>query len=105
MNIENNETYSKNKYYTWEHKEILDTIDVYHKYINWVRGEFDLNLIVESSALEIYFPNGKFNIQKTSTENSNCQMEIYIESKSRKSCEKIKYRLESIFNHLTSHHN
>lgn len=86
--------------YKWRNKEIINNIEVYDKFINWVVGEFDLYCMVESKILEVYFPNGMFSISSNYNEYNNYEMEIYIESKSKTACSTIKNKLVKIYSHL-----
>jgi hypothetical protein len=85
-------------YYKWSEKKGVRTVELYNKFINWVMGEFDLYLILESNILEVYFPNGKFSIKNYCT--NNYEMEIKITGKSTMACEKVKSQLNCIYNHL-----
>jgi len=71
---------------------------VYNKFINWVRGEFDLYLISESTKLDVYFPNGMFSIGKIPDKNIN--IEINIKSSSESTCNNMMNQLQSIYNHV-----
>ena len=53
----------------------------YHKFINWVSGEFDLYLQDESNGLHVFFPEGKFHIKNGNEKDNAVVAEIHIESK------------------------
>ncbi|MDO7172663.1 hypothetical protein [Mariniflexile sp. AS56] len=80
--------------------EAIKNNGVYNKMINWVIGEFDLYLKNESENLKVYFPNGWFSIRCIKSENNKDLLEINVEGKSRIACERIMFRLDSIYNHV-----
>lgn len=61
----------------------------YKKFTNWLIGEFDLYLTMESEHLQIYFPNGWFSLRSNDRDMDNMTFEITVKSKTRISCNKI----------------
>ncbi len=61
----------------------LDTFDFYDKFLNWIKGEFDLYLMNESlsESLLVYFPNGFFSIKNISKTEPFVIVEVKIVSK------------------------
>lgn len=53
----------------------------YHKFINWVSGEFDLYLQDESNGLHVFFPEGKFHIKSDTESDTTVVAEIHLKSK------------------------
>ncbi len=53
----------------------------YHKFINWVSGEFDLYLQDESNGLHVFFPEGKFHIKSDTENDTPVIAEIHLKSK------------------------
>ncbi|PKQ44184.1 hypothetical protein [Confluentibacter flavum] len=80
--------------------EIIKNHGVYDRMVNWVSGEFDLYLKDESDILKVYFPNGWFLIKSFNDENNKKVIEIKVEGKSRKGCQRMMNQLERIYNHV-----
>lgn len=61
----------------------LDNIYFYDKFLNWIKGEFDLYLMDESNpiSLLVYFPSGHFSIKNISKNKPFAMMEVKIKSK------------------------
>ena len=74
----------------------------YNKFINWVSGEFDLYLQDESNGLDVFFPNGKLNIQKAKNNDNSIVAEINFESKIREQGADIINQIMTIYNQLTN---
>ncbi|WP_406684657.1 hypothetical protein N1F78_02725 [Seonamhaeicola sp. MEBiC1930] len=55
-------------------------IFAYRKFLNWVSGEFDLNLQDKSDNLKIFFPNKRLSISKLERQNNCIISEIKIEA-------------------------
>lgn len=81
--------------------EKLPNLAIYSKFINWIVGEFDLNLMKEENGLKVYFPSGCFSIRNFSDEASIC-LEIKVEGKSRTACETIIKRIQVVYNRLSN---
>jgi len=77
--------------------EFVKCIEIYNKFINWVIGEFDLYLKIESKDLKVYFPSGWFQIGFFIDASDGIMIEIKIEGKSKVTCEILMNRLEGIF--------
>lgn len=80
--------------------ETINVKGIYERLINWVSGEFDLYLQNESDSLKVYFPNGSFSIRNVKGEKNQELIEIKVEGKSRKACQKMMDKLEDIYNHV-----
>lgn len=53
----------------------------YHKFLNWVSGEFVLFLQDESKHLKIFFPNSILQIKKINQSNEEVHIEVCIKTK------------------------
>jgi hypothetical protein len=72
----------------------------YHKFINWVSGEFDLYLQDESNGLHVFFPEGKFHIKDSDEKDNTIIAEIHLKSKVlQKGIDKIE-EIMSVYNLL-----
>jgi hypothetical protein len=87
-------------YYKLIQNKSIETVEIYHKLINWVSGEFDTYLQDESSGLIIYYPNGWLNINCNIQHKNKIIVEFKVNSKSKKSCQNMFIQLEYIYNHL-----
>lgn len=72
----------------------------YHKFLNWLTGEFDLNLKEENKGLKVYFPNGYFLVKQLKNIDDKIQFEICVKSKSRNTGINIFQKIESTYNQL-----
>ncbi|CAI8401039.1 MAG: Uncharacterised protein [Polaribacter sejongensis] len=77
----------------------FNSMDTYHTFINWIRGEFDLHLQEETSGLTIFFPEGKFHL-KNKIDKEAIIAEIYLESKVLRNGQLIFTKIMSVYNHL-----
>ncbi|GAA4954440.1 hypothetical protein GCM10023314_30110 [Algibacter agarivorans] len=91
---------AKPDYFNLKKEEIIKTNGVYERFVNWVTGEFDLNLKHESEILKVYFPNGWFSIVSHKNENEQEVIKINVKGKSKIACVKIMSQLEHIYNHV-----
>ena len=87
-------------YYNFITYENIKTIDVYDKFINWVRGEFDLFQMDELDGLKVYYPNGWFYIELLTESDLDLIIAIKIKSKTLDSWLKTEAQIQIIFNHL-----
>ncbi|MEY3498351.1 MAG: hypothetical protein RL308_20 [Bacteroidota bacterium] len=87
-------------YYKLIQNKSVETVEIYHKLINWVSGEFDTYLQDESSRLIIYYPNGWLDINCNLQHKHKIMVEFTVNCKSKKSCQSIFIQLESIYNHI-----
>ena len=78
----------------------FNSMDTYHTFINWIRGEFDLHLQEKTSGLTIFFPEGKFLI-KNKIDKGRIIAEINLESKVLKKGQLIFTKIMSVYNHLS----
>lgn len=79
---------------------VIKTNGIHERFVNWVTGEFDLNLKIESETLKVFFPNGWFCIRNFKDEKNKDLIEIIVEGKSKTACQKIMNQLESVHNHV-----
>ncbi len=82
-------------------EELLD-LTIYNKFINWVAGEYDLNLMNEEDGLKVYFPSGWFSIRSFNND-SKINLEIKVEGKSKKICDKITDELLNVHNRVSNY--
>lgn len=90
----------KRPYHIFNEQKSFPNRATYKKFLNWVSGEFDLNLQDESDTLKIFFPTKRLIINvKPSGENEN-NVEIHIESRVLHEGFKLKEKLEMIYQSL-----
>lgn len=70
---------------------------MYHQFINWVAGEFDLYLKDDSKGLKVFIPNGLI-VVKEKSEKSNITIEV--KSNSLKKSEELTNKLNNLFARL-----
>ncbi|MFI1744253.1 hypothetical protein [Thalassobellus sediminis] len=99
MDFKDDIVYSK-PYYKLVKIELIETIDIYFKFINWVSGEFDLFLQDESEGLKVHYPNGWLSIKYINKYKTDNNLQITIMGKSKDICEKINIQLDSIYNQI-----
>ena len=93
------ETSFDSPYHLLNKNLFFTSIDTYHTFINWIRGEFDLLLQEETSGLTIFFPEGKFHI-KNKIDKETVVAEINLESKVLENGQLIFNKIMSVYNHL-----
>jgi hypothetical protein len=84
----------------WVKRKSLANNDLYNKFLNWISGEFDLYLQDEQNGLDVFFPGGKFNINKAVEAKKGIVVEINVESKNRSLADSITNKIMSIHKHL-----
>lgn len=89
-------------YYNFIKCENIKSIEVYHKFLNWVQGEFDLCQIDEFEGLKVYYPNGCFTIKMINKNNEIVNIEINVNNKSRKIGLKTYQKIASLYDHLVN---
>ena len=88
----------KSSLYTLVKNERAKKSWTYNKFINWVNGEFDLQLKTnDSRELKVYFPNGVFSIKALNVEENNLDIEIKVTGKSRTTCNTIMKQLQEVY--------
>lgn len=87
-------------YHLFSEQKSFTNINMYKKFLNWVSGEFDLNLQDESDNLKIFFPTRKLTITRKPTDDDNILVEINIESRVIHEGFKLKEKLEMIYQNL-----
>jgi hypothetical protein len=73
----------------------------YNKFLNWISGEFDLFLQDESNGLQVFFPNGKFNIKNIKKTTNSIIAEINIECKVLQNGVDLDHQIMSVYNRLS----
>ncbi|TNJ46026.1 hypothetical protein KFZ70_09435 [Tamlana fucoidanivorans] len=79
----------------------INNLKNYDLFVNWVVGEFDLYLIDKNKTLNIYFPNGYFEIGNIKSKGRHFCFTISIYSKSKIAFQRIVNSLESIYEHVS----
>jgi hypothetical protein len=80
--------------------ENIKNIEIYNKFLNWIKGEFDLYLMEDLDGLKVYFPNGWFSIMILSERELDLKIVIQIKSKTLNSGIKIETQIKNSYNHL-----
>lgn len=70
---------------------------MYHQLINWISGEFDLNLKDDSKGLKVFIPNGLIYVKEKS---DKANITIEVKSNSLKKSEELTNRVNSLFSRL-----
>ncbi|WP_299549288.1 hypothetical protein [Seonamhaeicola sp.] len=81
-------------------KESFHSMDVYRKFLNWVSGEFDLNLQDGSDTLKIFFPNERLSITKSNVSDHRISAEIVVKSRVIHDGFKLMNKIEAIYQNL-----
>ncbi len=87
-------------YHNFIKYENIKTIEIYNKFLNWIKGEFDLYLIEELDGLIVYFPNGWFSIMIFFERELDLKIVIKIKSKTLNSGIKIESQIKNVLGHL-----
>ena len=87
-------------YFNFIKHENVASIELYHKFLNWISGEFDLYQKDEFNGVKVYYPNGWFTIKNTSQSEVIISMEINVVCKSRKIGLITVEKIELLFNRL-----
>lgn len=80
MDTETNISFIK-PYHQFTHETTFSSSKRYHKFINWISGEFDLYLQDESNGLHVFFPEGKFHIKSNAENDNSVNVQIHLKSK------------------------
>lgn len=88
-------------YYNFIKYENIKTIEIYHKFLNWIKGEFDLYQMDELDGLIVYFPNGSFSITMLSERELDFKIMIKIKSKTLNSGIKVASQIKNRYMDLT----
>jgi len=89
-------------YYNFIKHESVDNIEDYEKFLNFVKGEFDLFQKEEINGLKVYFPNGWFVVNLLNENERNIEFIINIKSKTLKSGKIIESKLKTLYIFFTS---
>ena len=87
-------------YHLFTEQKTFPNITVYRKFLNWISGEFDLNLQDESEHLKIFFPSKQLTIKRNSAHHTSILAEIKIKSRAIHDGFKLKEKVESIYESL-----
>ena len=90
----------KSPYYNFITYENIKTIEIYDKFLNWIKGEFDLYQMEELDGLIVYYPNGRFSISNLSERELDFNIMIKIKSKTLDSGLIIESQIKKIYSHL-----
>ncbi|WP_452599697.1 hypothetical protein [Pontimicrobium sp. MEBiC01747] len=91
---------NKKKKHQLVKRKSLANNQLYNKFLNWISGEFDLYLQEEQNGLNVFFPGGKFNINKVTELKNDIVIEINVESKNLSQTKSITNKIISIHKHL-----
>lgn len=86
--------------YEYVYEDSFDEIITYQRFLNWISGEFTLNLQEDTNGLTIYFPNGWFSIKMLNSNYSNVHFKIEIKSKCFKKGAQVFNKILSILTHI-----
>ena len=78
----------------------INDLTVYDRFVNWVSGEFDLYLQNEAKKLQVFLPNGSFDIENFNDDNNDLNILIHVKGKSKDTCLILMTKLEDIYNHV-----
>lgn len=87
-------------YYQLIRKMVFASSKHYYKFINWIRGEFDLYLQDETNDLQVFLPGCRFNIKHIKGNNDIIIAQINIKSKASDHGNAIINQIMSIYNLL-----
>lgn len=90
----------ENKYYYFSESKEVMSHQFYEKYINWIRGEFDLFQIDELEGLKVYCPGYRITIELNKNNTNILKLEINIKSKYKSAGLKAFQKIESVYNNL-----
>ena len=76
----------------------INDLTVYDRFVNWVSGEFDLYLQNEAKKLQVFLPNGSFDIENFNDDNNDLNILIHVKGKSKDTCLILMTKLEDIYN-------
>jgi hypothetical protein len=87
-------------FHTLTRYEKIEDIEFYDKFLNWVKGEFDLYLMEELDGLTVHYPSGFFSVKLYLENENDFSIEIKIISKTLKTACQFSAKIEIIQNHL-----
>lgn len=88
-------------YHIFTEQKSFSNINTYKKFLNWVSGEFDLNLQDESDTLKVFFPTKRLTIKRKQSNSDIILFEINIESRVIHDGFKLKEKIEMIYQNLS----
>ena len=83
-------------YHNFIEYKSVDIIEDYEKFLNLVKGEFDLFQKEEINELKVYFPNGWFVVGLLNDDEKNIEFKINIKSKTLKSGKVIEAKIKTL---------
>ncbi|WP_282136499.1 hypothetical protein [Seonamhaeicola maritimus] len=87
-------------YHQFTRCKTFSSIGNYRKFLNWVSGEFDLNLQEESDNLKVFFPHKRLSISRINFDDKNICADIHIEAKVLNEGFKLMNNVEVIYKSL-----
>lgn len=87
------------KYYSWEQVGKLKEVSSFEHLLNWISGEFELNLQLDEKIFKVYFPNGFFTVQRTIIYKVDFEYRIIIKSKCKRTGIHINDKIEKLVLH------
>jgi len=94
-----NTSFEKPFYNFIDHQEIK-SVDIYHKFLNWLTGEFVLCQNAQSEGLKVYYPDGFFTIKILNNNEGILNTEIKVKCKSEKTGLHTYQKIASVYEHL-----
>ncbi|GAA4268277.1 hypothetical protein [Hyunsoonleella aestuarii] len=79
-------------------EKIFSNINSYDRFLNWVSGEFELNLQDNTDGLKVFFPNERLSVSKLDSNGVNIIAEIKVEAKIINKTFKLIHKLDAIYN-------
>lgn len=84
-------------YYNFIKHENIEVVEEYEKFLNLIKGEFDLFQKEEINGLKVYFPNGWFVVDMLKDNGDDKEFLINIKSKTLKSGKSIESRIKGLY--------
>lgn len=94
--------FSETTYHKWTLIKPIGSTAFFEDFLNWVSGEFDLLLQEDANGLQVYFPNGSFNIKKVIHIDNSTNLEINVYSKVIRIGESYFNKISSLHQHFTN---
>jgi len=87
-------------FYNFIEYQEIKSVAIYHKFLNWLQGEFALCQNEQLEDLKVYYPGGFFTIKILSNKEGVLNTEIKVKSKSKKTGLKTYQTIASVYAHL-----
>ncbi|AUS06561.1 hypothetical protein [Pseudotamlana carrageenivorans] len=62
---------------------VVPNVSMYHRFLNWMSGEFELYLQDDSNGLKVYFPSGCLSVRLIQSIRADVYFEIHVKSKNK----------------------